>query len=89
MQAHETIKRKTNTFSNMIKTFVNKLTPIQTINQTSYLIHAIIDIPTAERRVEDIKQYFGCDTAFKNLKENVYYFCEEIKEIEYEQITEK
>ena len=31
-----------------------------------------------------IKEYWHCDTVLK--KENVYYFCNEIKEIDYEEI---
>ena len=31
-----------------------------------------------------IKEYWHCDTVLK--KENVYYFCNEIKSIDYEEI---
>jgi hypothetical protein len=31
-----------------------------------------------------LKEYWRCDTVLK--KENVYYFCNEIKEIDYEEI---
>jgi len=31
-----------------------------------------------------IKDYWHCDTVLK--KENIYYFCNEIKEIDYEEI---
>jgi hypothetical protein len=31
-----------------------------------------------------LKKYWRCDTVLK--KENVYYFCNEIKEIDYEEI---
>jgi len=33
---------------------------------------------------EILKQYWHCDTVLK--KENLYYFCNEIKEIDYEKI---
>ena len=31
-----------------------------------------------------LKKYWHCDTVLK--KENIYYFCNEIKEIDYEEI---
>lgn len=31
-----------------------------------------------------LKQYWNCDTVLK--KDNLYYFCNEIKEIDYEEI---
>ena len=33
---------------------------------------------------EILKQYWHCDTVLK--KENLYYFCNEIKQIDYEEI---
>ena len=32
-----------------------------------------------------IKEYWHCDTVLK--KENIYYFCNEIKAIDYEEIS--
>jgi len=69
-----------------MKIFVNKFQPIQYINKTPYLIFGIVEIPKVENKVTEMKDYLGCDTAFKNLKENVYYFCNEIKEIEFEEL---
>jgi len=71
-----------------MKIFANRFQPIQYINKTPYLIHAIIEIPKIEHIVTDVKKYFGCDIAFKNDREGVYYFCEEIKEVEFEEISE-
>ena len=70
-----------------MKIFPNRYRPIQYINKIPFLIHAIVEIEKVENKVNEMKQYLGCDTAFKNLKENVYYFCEEIKEVE--EITEE
>lgn len=70
-----------------MKIFPNRYRPIQYINKTPFLIHAIVEIEKVESKVNEMKQYLGCDTTFKNLKENVYYFCEEIKEVE--EITEE
>lgn len=70
-----------------MKIFPNRYQPIQYINKTPFLIHAVVPI----ERITDVvplKQYLGCDTTFKNVKEGVYYFCEEIKEIEFEEIIE-
>jgi hypothetical protein len=70
-----------------MKIFPNRYRPIQYINKIPFLIHAIVEIEKVESKVNEMKEYLGCDTAFKNLKENVYYFCEEIKEVE--EITEE
>jgi hypothetical protein len=69
-----------------MKIFANKFQPIQYINKKPYLIHAVIEIGKVEGLVTEMKQYLGCDTAFKVLKENVYYFAEEIKEVKFEEI---
>ena len=39
---------------------------------------------TTQEAVNLVKKYWRCDTVLK--KENKYYFCNEIKEIEYEEI---
>ena len=39
---------------------------------------------TTQEAVNLVKKYWHCDTVLK--KENKYYFCNEIKEIEYEEI---
>lgn len=65
--------------------YTNKSQPLQYINKIPYLIFAKI-------RIEDVKdvpaskEYFGVDTAFQNIKEGVFYFANEIKEAEYEEI---
>jgi hypothetical protein len=68
-----------------MKIFPNRFRPIQYINKIPYLIHAIVPINEIEQ-TGDLKNYLGCDTAFKNQREGVYYFVEEIKEIEFKEI---
>jgi hypothetical protein len=53
--------------------------PIQYINGTPYLIHAIWKIHSVTD-VNNLKQYLRCTVVFKNDKEGVYYFCNEIEE---------
>ena len=69
--------------------FINRNQPIQYINRIPYLIYAIIPISKVDTIVTDVKNYLGCSTAFKNDREGNYYFCEEIKEVEFEEITEE
>lgn len=70
-----------------MKIFTKKFQPIQYINKTPYLIHAIFAIEDV-KNTTDWKNYLGCTTAFKNNREGVYYFCEEIESVEFEEITE-
>ena len=60
--------------------------PIRYINNTPYIVHAIIPID----RVKDatlIKQWLGVDTAFKVQREGTYWFCELVEEPEWEEIN--
>jgi len=70
--------------------FPNKNQPIQYINQTPYLIRGVLSIDEIDSnenvKVEDIKNYLGVDTAFRNQRQNSYIFCTEILEPEYEEI---
>lgn len=63
--------------------YPNRFQPLRRIKGTPYLIHAVISIEKIEKEeidVNDIKSYFDCDISFRNEKEGVYYFCEEIEE---------
>lgn len=71
-----------------MKIYPNRFQPIQYINKKPYLIFAVIEIPRADSLVTEMKEYLGCSTAFKNTREGVYYFAEEIKEVEFENIEE-
>jgi len=68
-----------------MKIFINRYRPIQYINKTPYLIHAIAPIEQITN-LDAMKKYLGCESAFKTGKTGVYYFCNEIKEPEYEDI---
>jgi len=46
------------------------------------LYHMIREFEKLEPNI--LKDYWHCDTILK--KENIYYFCNEIKDIEYEEI---
>jgi len=59
--------------------------PIRYINNTPYLIHAIIPIERC-KNVKMIKEWLGVDTAFKVQREGSYWFCETIQEINWEQV---
>ena len=68
-----------------MRVFPNKLKPIQYINKTPYLVTATIPIT----RVTDpsaVKGYLCCSTAFRSERQNIYIFCNEIEEVEYEEI---
>ena len=53
--------------------------PIERINDRLYIIYAIYPIDRV-RDVNGIKEWLGCDTAFKIKKKGQYWFCEEIEE---------
>lgn len=59
--------------------------PIQYINNTPYIIHAIIPIERC-KNVSMIKEWLGVDTAFKVQREGNYWFCETIEDIQWENI---
>tara|TARA_Y200000002_G_C22618321_1_gene637026 strand:+ start:140 stop:343 length:204 start_codon:yes stop_codon:yes gene_type:complete len=59
--------------------------PIHYINNTPYVVHAIIPI----HRIKDVrlvKEWLGCDTAFKLAREGNYWFCVEIEEANWEYV---
>ena len=41
---------------------------------------------TTQEAINLVKKYWHCDTVLK--KENIYYFCNEIKDIDYEEIKD-
>lgn len=61
--------------------YVRRHRPIKYINGNPYLIHGIWEI----HRIKDVnilKNYLGCDTVFKNDKEGIFYFCNQIEDAE-------
>jgi len=65
--------------------YTNKSQPIQYINKTPFLVHAVFPISHI-KDVNGIKEYLGVDTAFKQNSTGVFIFCNEIKEHEFEEI---
>lgn len=55
------------------------------INNNLYIIHAVIPIDRV-KSAPLIKEWLGVDTAFKVQREGTYWFCEEIKEIDWEDV---
>jgi len=57
--------------------------PIEYINGNPYQVCATFPIP----RVKDaglIKDWLGCDTTFKSNRNNMFIFCNQIEEINWE-----
>ena len=59
--------------------------PIQYISGNPYQICAIYRIESVKNAAM-IKDWLRCDTAFKNNREGVYYFCDKIQEVSWESI---
>jgi len=59
--------------------------PIERINNKLYIIYAIYPIERC-RDVPTIKQWLGCDTAFKVNSKGEFWFCEEIEDIDWEDV---
>ena len=58
---------------------------IERINDKLYVIYAVYPIERC-RDVPTIKQWLGCDTAFKVNSKGEYWFCDEIQDIEWEYV---
>jgi len=65
-----------------MKRFPKYKGPIQYINNTPYQICAIFPIQDV-KNAPLIKEWLECDTAFKNNREGVYYFCDKIEDLEW------
>lgn len=59
--------------------------PIQYIGGNPYQICAIYRIDRV-KNAPMIKEWLDCDTAFKNNREGVYYFCDKIQDVSWERI---
>lgn len=63
--------------------------PIQYINNNPYRIFAEIPIERVERvKINDVKAWLGCDTAFRVSRNGIYMFCDLIEEAEWEYVKE-
>lgn len=58
--------------------------PIKYINNTPYLIHAIIPIEKV-RDGKAIKEWLGVDTMFK-VRNTEFWFCNQIQDVEWEYV---
>ena len=59
--------------------------PIQYISGNPYQICAIYPIDRI-KNAQLVREWLGCDTAFKNNREGVYYFCDKIQDVLWERI---
>ena len=59
--------------------------PIEYINNNPYLIYAVYPI-TSIKDAKLVKEWLGCDTAFKNNREGTYLFCDSIQDVSYESV---
>jgi hypothetical protein len=67
--------------------FHKRAQQIRYINNSLYIVQAILPIPTVEKvKVEDVKKYLDSEVAFRVNKEGVFYFCRQVAEAEYEEI---
>lgn len=62
--------------------------PIDYINNTPYQVVATYPI-TRVKDAKLIKEWLGCDSAFKSNRDNLFIFCNEIKDIEWEDIKKQ
>lgn len=68
-----------------MKRFPKYKGPIQYIGGNPYQIRALISIQDV-KNASLVKEWVGCDTAFKNNREGIYYFCDKIQEISWETV---
>lgn len=59
--------------------------PIEYVNGNAYLVHAVYPIVSV-RNPSLVKEWLGVDTAFKVNRDGTYWFCEEIQEIDWENV---
>lgn len=65
--------------------YPSHIRPIQYINNTPYLVHAVYPIVQV-RDAKMVKEWLGVDTAFKDNRQGKYIFCELIEEINWENV---
>jgi len=68
-----------------MKIYPNKLKPIHYINKEPYLVSANIPIQQVNNPTL-IKEWLGCDTAFRIDKHGIFIFCSKIEEVEFEEV---
>jgi hypothetical protein len=60
--------------------------PIQEINGKLYIIHAEYSNDRI-KNINAVREWLGVSNAFKSHKTNTILFCEEIQDVEWEDIT--
>ena len=65
--------------------YPNSCGPIEYINQTPYQIIARYRI-TQVKDTQLIREWLGCNTVFKSNRLNLFIFCNEIENVEYQEI---
>jgi len=68
-----------------VRNFPKYKGPIQYISGNPYQLCAIYPIDRV-KNAQLVKEWLECDTAFKNNREGVYYFCNKINEVIWEKI---
>jgi hypothetical protein len=61
--------------------------PIEYINNTPYQVVATYPI-TRVKDAKLIKDWLGCDSAFKSNRDNLFIFCNEIQEVQWEDVKQ-
>ena len=61
--------------------------PIEYINNTPYQVVATYPI-THVKDAKLIKEWLGCDSAFKSNRDNLFIFCNEIQEVQWEDVKQ-
>ncbi len=59
--------------------YIKNNRPIRSINETLYQIYAEYQIDRV-KDVQGIKEWLGCETAFKHNQSGTYIFCSKIEE---------
>jgi len=67
--------------------YPNSKGPIDYINSTPYQVVATYPI-TRVKDAKLIKDWLGCDSAFKSNRDNLFIFCNEIQEVQCEEIKQ-
>jgi len=69
-----------------MRVYPNKLKPIQYINHTPYLVFANYPIQKI-KDVSLVKEWLGCTTAFRSDKQGIFIFCDEVEEVQWENVN--
>ena len=71
-----------------MKRYPHQCGPIEYINNVPYQIVARYTIQEV-KEPQLIKTWLGCDTVFKSNRHNIFIFCNQIEEIQWEEIKQQ